>query len=133
MQFDSATGDTTLKSIATVLPSLAGSLRETSISKRSAARGFVGFCKFVSEMGDAGVVLLAPQTNVERQHAFDDGSDSSYMFECAGRVSRAVRRSIRPCCLCSDKICRHCFVGVYQTVVLQDIPDAHSEYAAVKN
>ena len=74
------------------------------------------------------LVLLAPQTNVERPHAFDDGSDSSYMFECAGR---AVRRSIRPCCLCSDKIFRHFFVGVYQTAVLQDKPDAHSEYVVV--
>ena len=27
-----------------------------------------------------GLVLLAPQTNVERQHAFDGESDSSYMF-----------------------------------------------------
>ena len=62
-----------------------------------------------------GLVLLAPQTNVERPHAFDDGSDSPYMFECAGRVSWAVRHRIRPCCLCSDKICRHFFVGVYLT------------------
>ena len=74
------------------------------------------------------LVLLAAQTNVERPHAFDDGSDSSHMFECA---SRAVRHSLRPCCLCSDKICRHFFVGVYQTVVLQDKSDAHSEYAVV--
>ena len=68
---------------------------------------------------------------VERQHAFADRSDSSYMFECAGRVSRAVRHSIRPRCLCSHKMCRHFLVGVYQTVYLQDIPDAHLEYTVV--
>ena len=77
-----------------------------------------------------GLVLLAAQTNVKRPHAFDDGSDSSCML-CAGHVSRAVRHRIRPCCLYLDKICRHFFVGFYQTVVLQDIPDAHSEYAVV--
>ena len=81
-----------LKSIATVWPSLPGSLRETSISKRSAARGFVVFYIFclqrwvVQELWRCGLVLLAPQTNVERLHAFDDGSDSSCMFECAAYV-----------------------------------------------
>ena len=47
----------------------------------------------------SGLVLRAAQTNVD---AFDAGSDSSCMFGCAGRVSRAVRHRIRPCCLCLD-------------------------------
>ena len=42
-----------------------------------------------------------------------------------------IERCTAVCCLCSDKICRHFFVGVYQTVVLQNKPDAHSEYAVV--